>query len=123
MTKLLIIGLGGFLGAVLRYLLSGWVYDRIDTGFPLGTLVVNLSGSFFLGLTLGIVEQHILPPHLALFLTIGVLGAFTTFSTLSFETWALIEIGSLGKATLNIIASVGLGLMAVIAGLLAGRAI
>jgi CrcB protein len=80
-------------------------------------------GSFGLGLVVGIIENHIVPPQLQLFVTIGLLGAVTTFSTFSFETWALVEVGSIGKALLNILASVGVGLAAVLAGLLAGRAI
>ncbi len=123
MAKLLFIGLGGFVGAILRYWMSGWVYGLAQGGFPAGTLAVNAVGSFVLGLVIGVIENHIVPAHLQLFLTIGLLGAFTTFSTFSFETYALIEIGSFGKAVINILASVGVGLLAVMAGFLVGRSV
>jgi len=122
-AKFLFIGLGGFVGAILRYWLSGWVYGLTHGDFPAGTLAVNAVGSFALGLVIGVIENHIVPTHLQLFLTIGLLGAFTTFSTFSFETYALVEVGSFGKAVINILASVGVGLLAVIAGLMAGRTI
>ena len=122
-TKLLFVGLGGCVGAILRYWMSGWVYGLTRGGFPAGTLVVNSVGSFALGLVIGVIENHIVPSHLQLFLTIGLLGAFTTFSTFSFETFALLEIGSYGRAILNLVASVGVGLFGVVAGLMAGRAI
>ena len=123
MAKILVVGLGGFAGAVLRYWLSGWVYGLSQSDFPVGTLAVNLAGSFMLGMAMGVVENHIVPPHLHLFITIGLLGGFTTFSTFSFETYALIEVGSIDKAALNLVLSVGVGLAALMAGLMAGRAI
>ena len=123
MAKLFVVGLGGFAGAVLRYWLSGWVYGLTQSDFPVGTLAVNLAGSLILGMAMGVVENHIVPPHLQLFVTIGLLGGFTTFSTFSFETYSLIEIGSIGKAVLNLLLSVGVGLTALMAGLMAGRAL
>ena len=120
--KLLIIGCGGFVGAILRYLITGWVYALSGGDFPLGTLVVNLIGSFLLGLVLGLADHLVLHPQVMLFLTIGLLGAFTTFSTLSYESWALIEVGSYSKALLNMAGSLLLGLIAVLLGLTLGRA-
>ena len=111
------------MGAVLRYLISGWVYNWSGGDFPLGTLAVNMLGSFLLGLSLGLADQWVIHPQIMLFVTIGVLGAFTTFSTFSFETWALIEIGSYGRALLNVGISLMVGLLAVFLGLLAGRVI
>jgi CrcB protein len=119
--KLLIIGCGGFVGAILRYLVSGWVYSLSGSDFPLGTLVVNVVGSFILGLVLGLSDHFILHPQVMLFLTIGLLGAFTTYSTFSFESWSLIEVGSYGEALLNMAASLLLGLAAIALGLLLGR--
>lgn len=107
----------------MRYWISGWVYSLGFSGFPTGTLVVNVAGSFLLGLVVGLAEHFVLHPHWQPFLTIGLLGAFTTFSTLSFETMALLEVGSYSKALLNVGASVLLGLVAVLAGLVAGRAV
>ena len=111
------------MGAVLRYWVSGWVYSVGYGGFPTGTLVVNVAGSFLLGLVVGLAEHLVLHPNLQPFLTIGLLGAFTTFSTLSFETMALVEVGSYWKALVNVGGSVVLGLVAVLVGLIAGRAI
>ena len=121
--KLLIVGCGGFVGAVLRYLISGWVYSWSGGDFPLGTMAVNLLGSFLLGLILGLADQWVVHPQIMLFMTIGLLGAFTTFSTFSFETWALVEVGSYGRALINVSLSLIVGLLAVFLGLLAGRAI
>jgi len=121
--RILAIGCGGFIGAVLRYWISGWVYSLGHGGFPTGTLVVNVVGSFLLGLVVGLAEHFVIHPNLQPFLTIGLLGAFTTFSTFSFETMALLEGGSYSKALLNVGASVMLGLVAVLVGLVAGRAL
>ena len=123
MIKLLLIGCGGFVGAVLRYLISGWAYSVAGSDFPVGTLVVNLLGSLVLGLVLGLSDQFIIEPQLLAFLTIGLLGAFTTFSTFSFESWALIEMGSYGRALLNMGLSLILGLAALALGLLVGRSL
>lgn len=122
-VKLLIIGCGGFVGAILRYAVSGWVYSQSGGSFPLGTLLVNLIGSFCLGMVLGLADHFVLHPQVMAFLTFGLLGAFTTFSTFSFESWALIEVGSYGEALLNMAASVLLGLVAIALGLLLGRAL
>ena len=121
--KLLIIGCGGFVGAILRYLVTGWVYAISGGDFPLGTLVVNVCGSFLLGLVLGLADHLVLHPQAMLFLTIGLLGAFTTFSTFSYESWALIEVGSYAKAVLNMAGSLLAGMVAVLLGLVIGRAI
>lgn len=123
MTKLLIIGCGGFFGAILRYLIAGWVYTLSGGDFPLGTLVVNVVGSFSLGLVLGLADHFVLHPQVSLFLTIGLLGAFTTFSTFSYESWALIEVGSYGQALINIVGSLVIGVVAVVLGLMLGRAL
>ena len=87
------VGLGGFVGAIARYLLATWIAGRAGTAFPLGTLVINLSGSFVLGLLLGVLENHVTPPALRLALATGFLGAYTTFSTFTYETIRLVEEG------------------------------
>lgn len=123
MIKLLAIGIGGFIGALLRYGISGWVYSFSESGFPSGTLVVNIIGAFILGLVAGLAERHIMHPNLKLFLTIGVLGAFTTFSTFSYETIMLLQVSSYLKAFLNVSLSVLFGLAAAFLGLAAGKAL
>ena len=117
MMKLLIIGLGGFLGAVCRYGLGSWVLRLSGGTFPYGTLVVNLLGCFLLGGLIILFEQRqLLNPGLRVFLTVGLLGAFTTFSTFSYETLELMREKSVASALANILANVTCGLLAVLAG-------
>lgn len=123
MKGVLWIGLGGFVGAIARYLLATWIAGRAGATFPLGTLVINLSGSFILGLLLGVLENHATPPALRMALATGFVGAYTTFSTFTYETIRLVEDGSLLLAALNVGGSLALGLGAVFAGLGLGRAL
>ena len=121
---LLLIGLGGFAGAISRYLVDGFVTDRTAGAFPWGTLAVNLSGSFVLGLLFALTtERAILPADIRGPVMIGFIGAYTTFSTFMLESWVLIENGSYATAIANVGGSVVLGLVAVVAGLTVGRAI
>ena len=86
--QLVLVGLGGFAGAVLRWLVDGWVSERNPTAFPFGTLVINLTGSFLLGaLFAWVIERDVLPPDVRLPLMVGFLGAYTTFSTFMLESW------------------------------------
>lgn len=119
------VGVGGFAGAIARYLVDGVVSDRTQaSAFPWGTLVVNLSGAFLLGvLTTLIVDRAALPAELRGPVLIGFIGAYTTFSTFMLESWRLVEAGSYGLAVANLAGSVGLGLAAVFAGLVIGKAI
>lgn len=119
---ILLVGAGGFLGAISRYLVDGWVAGATGGGFPWGTLVVNLTGSFVLGLLFALsVERGVLSPALRAPVLIGFIGAYTTFSTLTLETWRLVEDGSYIAAFGNIGGSMILGLVAVVAGLAIGR--
>ncbi len=119
---ILLVGAGGFLGAVSRYLLDGWIATVTRGGFPWGTLVVNVSGSFALGLLFALsVERGVLSPALRAPVLIGFIGAYTTFSTLTLETWRLVETGSYVAAIANIGGSIILGLIAVVTGLAIGR--
>ncbi len=123
MIKILAIGFGGFAGALLRYWISGWVYSLTESDFPIGTLIVNLAGSFILGFIIGTTDHYVYHPNLKLFLTIGLMGAFTTFSTFSYETLALIQVSSYLKAFLNVFFSIIPGLVCVFLGMVLGRAI
>jgi fluoride exporter len=121
---LLLIGLGGFAGAIARYAVDGAVSDRTGGTFPWGTLVINATGSFVLGFLFALTaERALLPADIRGPLMIGFLGAYTTFSTWMLESWGLIESGSYGAAIANIGGSVVVGLVAVSAGLLIGRAV
>jgi CrcB protein len=119
---LIMIGLGGFAGAIARYLVDGIVAERVSGAFPWGTLVVNVSGSFVLGLLFALtVDRAILPAEVRGPVLIGFIGAYTTFSTYMLESWQLIGTGALGLALANIVGSAVLGLVAIVAGLTLGR--
>lgn len=95
MREFLIAGLGGFIGSALRYWTSILSYRFFGQEFPYGTLIVNITGCFLIGLLMTIFEERfIVNPNLRIFLTIGILGGFTTFSTFSYETIALLREGS-----------------------------
>ena len=120
--QLVLVGLGGFGGAVLRWLVDGWISERNQTAFPLGTFVINLTGSFVLGVLFAwVIERNVLPPEVRLPLMVGFLGAYTTFSTFMLESWRLVEEGAYALAAANLVGSVVLGLVAVVAGLAVGR--
>ena len=117
MRELLAVGLGGFVGAVARYLVSGWVHRFAGVGFPWGTLTVNLAGCLALGALMGLVEARVaITPAWRLFVGLGVLGSFTTFSTFGYETVELIRGGESGLALANAAGSLALGAVAVFAG-------
>jgi CrcB protein len=121
---LVLIAVGAAAGALSRYLLAGWVQELFPSRFPWGTFVVNISGSFLLGLVFVLaIEHEIMQPELRLPLMVGFIGAYTTFSTFMLESWALADEGALLAALGNIVISVVVGMLAVIAGLALGRAL
>jgi CrcB protein len=121
----LLVGLGGFLGANARYLVARWADASVGGRFPLGTLLVNVAGSFFLGLLGALVVARVVPGADALRLALGVgfLGAFTTFSTFEYETHSLLEDGLWLAAAANVALSVFLGLIAIRLGMVAARSL
>lgn len=124
MLKFLIIGAGGFLGAVARYTISVWIGQNWGRSFPLGTFVVNISGSFFIGLIMSLfAERFMVNPQWRLFLTVGFLGAYTTFSTFEYETGSLLKDGEWLLALMNVILSVVAGFIALKAGELIAKGI
>ena len=125
-ARILAVAAGGAAGAVARYALSGWVaFSTRTSPFPWGTLSVNVAGAAVLGLVMGAVTSGrlVLPPALRDFLTIGLLGAFTTFSTFSYETVQAARLGYDRVAATNVAASLLLGLAACWIGLRLGRAL
>ncbi len=112
MTKLIVIGFGGFIGAVLRYSVSLWAHSTGKLHITAGTFAVNLIGCFALGLITGITEHMAIPEHLRLFISVGLLGALTTFSTFSVETLHLMRKGAPTEAFLYIAISILIGLLA-----------
>ena len=118
------VALAGALGALARYGLGGFIASRYPSAFPLETLIINVSGSFILGLLFVVLtERFMASPALRASLMVGFVGAYTTFSTFSLETFRLIEDGSVGLALLNVVASVAAGLLAVYLGVVIGRAV
>jgi CrcB protein len=122
LTQLVAIAAGGALGALLRYWVSTAVQERTGTVFPYGTLTVNVVGSLLIGfLYIWLIERLAVGPAVRAFMLIGVLGAFTTFSTFSMETLNLMESGQLGRALVNVLASVIVCIGAAGLGVLAAR--
>jgi CrcB protein len=117
LKTLVFIAVGGALGAVMRFLSQATVYELVGKTFPLGTLFVNVTGSFLMGLlSIFLVEKFNLSADWHLAILVGVLGSFTTFSTFSIETLVLFEQGDLFKAFTNITISIVLCIGAVWAG-------
>ncbi len=113
MSNVLIIGIGGFIGAVSRYWVALWIGQRWGRSFPLGTFIINVSGSFLIGLLMTLMAERIIEnPQWRLFLVVGFLGAYTTFSTFEYETGALLKDGELLYTGLNVVGSVIFGFIA-----------
>ncbi|MBI3946997.1 MAG: fluoride efflux transporter CrcB [Armatimonadetes bacterium] len=121
MTRVLCVALGGAAGAVARYLVGGWAAARWGTAFPIGTLLVNATGSLLLGLVAALTTDRFVAPQARLLLGVGFLGAYTTFSTLAYETLALLAGGSFVRAALNAVGSLIIGLLAAWVGSVIGR--
>ena len=116
MMKLILLIGGGALGTFLRYVISGLPHRYTDHVFPWGTLLVNVSGAFLIGLIWGIFEERGISPHTRTFIFIGVLGGFTTFSTFALESMNLFKEGAVKMAFVNILANNVLSLVLVFGG-------
>lgn len=123
MQKSLLILLGGGIGSLCRYWMSMTIFYLLGRAFPYGTLAVNVLGSFLMGLLAIILVERFQAhtEYLRLFLLMGILGGFTTFSAFSIETFYFLEAGEMGKAIAYILASVFFCLIAVSAGALVGK--
>ncbi len=122
MDQIALIAVFGAMGAVARYTVSGWVYRLLGESFPAGTLAVNLIGCFLLGAVVHINQNtELIPAHLRQGVQIGLLGAFTTFSTFGYETLECLQLGQWRVGLLNIAVSVLLGLGDVWLGLTLAR--
>jgi len=114
MNNILLIAIGGAIGSVSRYGCQKWIYQLFPHPFPLGTFVVNILGSLLIGLFFGLSEKgNIMSPEWRIFLTTGLCGGYTTFSTFSFESLSLLKEGNYVYALMYIVLSVMFGLMAV----------
>ena len=121
LMNVLVVALGGALGSSARFFLSATIQDRVQTLLPLGTISVNILGSFLIGLVYAIIRVRAgSAEFLTLFVVVGLLGGFTTFSAFSLETLGLIEAGLFVKAALNVVVSVFCCIFAVFMGVNAG---
>ncbi len=122
--KPLWIGAGAFLGANLRYLLQTWTANRWGPGFPYGTLIINVTGSLILGFFITLVTQRVaVSTEWRLFVAVGLLGGFTTFSSFSVETLNLMQTGRWLPAALYMAGNVCLGVFAAYLGVILARAV
>lgn len=117
---ILMVGAGGSIGAVLRYLLTLLPVSP-ESGFPVKTFFINLIGSFVIGIVAALAAKEILNPHVTVFLKVGICGGFTTFSSFALETEGLIERGSTGVALIYVALSAVIGILLVfVAGKMVG---
>ena len=123
-SGLLWVFLGGGLGAAVRYALGAWIGARAGTSFPLHTLLINVSGSFAIGVLLTVLTARVdANPALRLFLVIGFLGGYTTFSSYSYEVLTLAQSGAWRQAALYVIGSNAMSLLACLAGTVMARTV
>ena len=124
MLKLIALAVAGALGTLARYWLTGFVHRHSKETFPLGTLVVNVLGCFFIGLLMYLVTEHeSFTPETRVVLVVGLLGGFTTFSAFGYETLELVRGGDVWLAALNVCGNVLVGTCAVWFGSVVGRAL
>lgn len=118
------IGIGGILGANGRYLVANWAVQRTGASFPYGTFIINISGAFALGLFMAFLQDRALVhAHYRLFFATGFCGAYTTFSTFTYESLRLFQDGSFFLGFTNLIGSVVIGMLGVFLGFVLGRMI
>jgi CrcB protein len=118
-----LIGLAGAMGALMRYVLGRFVAERISSSFPLGTMLINVSGAFLIGLIFVTASRHLISSSVQVVLATGFLGGYTTFSTMSWEGVQLIRGGSRWTSVLYLGGTVALGLLVVVLGFGLGRVI
>ena len=121
MLKYVAVGVGGFLGAIARYALGTYIGGRYGLRFPLGTFIINVSGSFLIGLILTLLARTTASAYWRYLIPIGFIGAYTTFSTFEYETLRAIQEGQLMTGFLNVALSLIVGFIAVWVGAELGR--
>ncbi len=121
MLGLLFVALGGAIGSATRYLMSGWFAAQFGPAFPYGTFVINVSGSFIIGLFLAFAQERVsLSPYWRLFFAVGVLGGYTTFSTFEYESIRLLQDGEMLLGVGYLVGSVVIGAIGAVAGIAVG---
>ena len=121
MLKYVVVGIGGFAGAIARYALGSYIGSRFGVRFPYGTFVINVSGSFLIGLVMVLLSRTTASQYWRYLIPIGLIGGFTTFSTFEYETLRAIQDGQPMTGLLNVVLSLVLGFVAVWAGWVVGR--
>ncbi len=120
--QILLVGLGGGIGSILRYLTSVWALKQFTYNFPLATFMVNIAGCLLIGILVGLSFRfQWIDQSMKLLLITGFCGGYTTFSTFSLENWGLLEMGNYGSLLLNVLGSFILGILAVWGGLLLAK--
>ncbi len=124
MTKVLVVAIGGSIGAAARYLVSNWAAERFGSNFPYGTLIVNVVGCFIIGAFMVLVTERVIAnPYWRLLVTVGFLGGLTTFSAFGYETLKLVEDAQFQWAAYNILSNCILGILATWFGMSLARTI
>jgi CrcB protein len=124
LLKYLMVGIGGCLGSILRFWLGNYIGGKMGTRFPYGTFVINITGSFLIGLVFAFLTARTQwSPNWRYLIPIGFIGGYTTFSSFEFETLRTIQDGQIGLGLLYVAASVIVGFVAVWGGMIAGKAI
>jgi fluoride exporter len=123
-VAVLLVALGGALGSVTRYLVGGWIASRMGASFPYGTLIINLTASFIIGFFLAFAEDRAsLDPYWRLFIAVGFIGGYSTFSTYEYESIRLLQDGEMLLGTLYLLGSMVGGAVAAITGVAVGSLI
>ncbi len=124
LKTLLIVGSGGFIGSVMRYLVQFYVEKGMTSTFPLGTLIANIAGSFIIGMVFALAEKgNLLNSEWRIFLTVGICGGFTTFSAFAYNNFIMIKENSIGQLLFNVGGNLFLGILAVYLGVIVIRMI
>lgn len=124
LRTILIVGSGGFIGSVMRYLVQVFVEKGLMSTFPFGTLIANLAGSFIMGIVFALAEKgNLMNAEWRIFLTVGICGGFTTFSAFAYNNFSMIKDHLFGQLFWNVGANLFLGILAVYLGIVLVRVI
>ncbi len=123
MLKYLIVGVGGFVGAIARYMIGTYIGSRFGIRFPYGTFVINISGCFLVGFVVTLLARSTASQYWRYLIPIGFIGAYTTFSTFEYETLRAVQDGQITTGLLNVVLSVVVGFAAVWVGAAIGRVV
>ena len=124
LRTILIVGTGGFIGSVMRYLVQVLAEKGLTSTFPLGTLIANIAGSFIIGMVFALAEKgNLMSAEWRIFLTVGICGGFTTFSAFAYNNFTMLKEHSFGQLFINVGGNLFFGILAVYLGIIVIRAI